>query len=111
MTSWIETLRCSASAVSDGNVLAVVLLVFSFSWKSCCEWSHPTTNDGTLGGHALNGRPEKVLVQVLVLVLVVLVVLVAVVLVLVVVVVCRAGVRDEVEVEVRTSVIGSAMVA
>ena len=75
MTSWIETLRCGASAVSDGNVLAVVLLVF-FSWKSCCEWSHPTTNDGTLGGHALNGRPEKVLVQVLVLVLVVLVVLV-----------------------------------
>ena len=68
--------------MSDGNVLAVVLLVF-FSWKSCCEWTHPTTNGGTLGGHALNGRPEKVLVQVLVLVLVVLVVLVAVVLVLV----------------------------
>ena len=61
--------------MSDGNVLAVVLLVF-FSWKSCCEWTHPTTNGGTLGGHALNGRPEKVLVQVLVLVLVVLVVLV-----------------------------------
>ena len=60
--------------MSDGNVLAVVLLLF-FSWKSCCEWTHPTTNGGTLGGHALNGRPEKVLVQVLV----VLVVLVAVV--------------------------------